>query len=527
MATIGELGAGTLGQFVPNSAIGSNVANGGIASTRTLPDGFTTSANPTVTVRPWRIATYGDSRVNTSSTAPDVASFQLVTNVRVPAWVAAYLGDAEITRNYGVSGDAAVNWSSTSRSGGKTFSDMDTSDVDAVLIQYGINDCMALTPAATIVTALKALISECFRAGKLVIFESINPIRSPATSPAQAQAIADSVNASMQQWISLFQNQAVFCNTAPLLKSPDGYANPRYYNADGIHFVTPGAQFAAKLIAQEARKMLPRRAFTFLSPDTLSPNLLDLFSPSVFSAVEVGTASTVVTSSGQDINGFYTDYTYTPLTLSSGECRLRLELSVNFQTSTQPAYALIGNEVLQGSARIICDDGQGGAPNAYSVCLRHRFYTGSVFRDWGVIPPGGTFADLTEKFDLQLITPRVANATASVVANPSSGAGYQLQAIVSSQVVNKPVRVRIYNGQCRRVAYTGVPLAVTVPASTVPYTNTTQGTQEIIVSGGTISVIAINGVTTGLTSGTFSIDPTETLTMTYTVAPTIFLAKQF
>jgi coenzyme F420-reducing hydrogenase beta subunit len=43
---------------------------------------------------------------------------------------------------------------------------------------------------------------------------------------------------------------------------------------------------------------------------------------------------------------------------------------------------------------------------------------------------------------------------------------------------------------------------------------------EVIISGGTVTQIAKNGVNTGLTSGTFIVGPGETLTPTYSVAPT-------
>jgi hypothetical protein len=60
-----------------------------------------------------------------------------------------------------------------------------------------------------------------------------------------------------------------------------------------------------------------------------------------------------------------------------------------------------------------------------------------------------------------------------------------------------------------------------LPASTVAFTNTNGFGLEIVVSGGTVTVIAKNGVTTGLTSGTFLVGPGETLTTTYSSAPTM------
>ena len=59
-----------------------------------------------------------------------------------------------------------------------------------------------------------------------------------------------------------------------------------------------------------------------------------------------------------------------------------------------------------------------------------------------------------------------------------------------------------------------------LPASGVAFTNTLGFAVEVIISGGTVTQIAKNGVNTGLTSGTFIVGPGETLTPTYSVAPT-------
>jgi hypothetical protein len=53
------------------------------------------------------------------------------------------------------------------------------------------------------------------------------------------------------------------------------------------------------------------------------------------------------------------------------------------------------------------------------------------------------------------------------------------------------------------------------------YNNNSVGVNQTI-SGGTVTAIAINGVTTGLTSGTFFVPAGGTVTVTYSVAPTTF-----
>jgi hypothetical protein len=59
-----------------------------------------------------------------------------------------------------------------------------------------------------------------------------------------------------------------------------------------------------------------------------------------------------------------------------------------------------------------------------------------------------------------------------------------------------------------------------VPATTVAQTNTTGVDCTVIVTGGTVSAIAIGGSATGVTSGSFRVPVGQTITLTYTVAPT-------
>ncbi|HSX06510.1 MAG TPA: glycosyl hydrolase family 28-related protein [Candidatus Saccharimonadia bacterium] len=58
-----------------------------------------------------------------------------------------------------------------------------------------------------------------------------------------------------------------------------------------------------------------------------------------------------------------------------------------------------------------------------------------------------------------------------------------------------------------------------VGTSGVAVTNPWGVPASVYVSGGTVSAIAINGSNTGLTSGMFAIGPNQTITLTYSVAP--------
>ncbi len=481
-----------------------------------------------VTFQPWKIATFGDSRSNTGSTGPVISESQTILETRAACWGVALMHDAELVRNYGVSGDLASNWSNTARTGSKVISDLSKADVDLVIIQYGINDAIASASAATIVANLQALIQEVLKSNKRVLFESVQPIGLAATNAAVAQATADSVNALMETWLDGFNpSVAQYCNTATTLKGGGTYVVAAYQNTDGVHTNRNGAYVAGRIIAEAARKMLPRRVGMYPAADNRNPNMTiaAVSTSASFINAETGTITGSAITRGEDDIGVYVQYDFTPATFVSSECKVRIETNANFLTSASPFYALTGSEIIQGSARILVDDGAGGAPAVYGVGLRHRFYTASVFRDWGTIPQGVPTANtpvFTEKMDATLIAPAVINTAASVSATPAAGGGYSLQLYVASSSIT-PIRVRLYNPQLRIVGYKTTPVSVTPPASAAAYTNSTNVKQQVIVSGGTVSAIAQGGVATGLTSGVFVLDPGDTLTPTYTVAPTMLI----
>lgn len=61
--------------------------------------------------------------------------------------------------------------------------------------------------------------------------------------------------------------------------------------------------------------------------------------------------------------------------------------------------------------------------------------------------------------------------------------------------------------------------AMTLGATTVASVNPNPVPVDITISGGTVTVIAVGGVVTGLTTGTFRIPPAGSITVTYSVAP--------
>lgn len=67
-------------------------------------------------------------------------------------------------------------------------------------------------------------------------------------------------------------------------------------------------------------------------------------------------------------------------------------------------------------------------------------------------------------------------------------------------------------------AWSGAP---TLAATTVPMTNSSGRAVSVDVIGGTVTVIKVDGVTTGFTAGTFRLRHGQTIAITYSVAPTL------
>ena len=72
-----------------------------------------------------------------------------------------------------------------------------------------------------------------------------------------------------------------------------------------------------------------------------------------------------------------------------------------------------------------------------------------------------------------------------------------------------------------------------VPGSTTPVTNTSPVAATVVITGGTMTNVSVNGTTVGTGAGTYTVPAVGTITMTYSVAPTwawsfvpVFLAAQ-
>ena len=66
--------------------------------------------------------------------------------------------------------------------------------------------------------------------------------------------------------------------------------------------------------------------------------------------------------------------------------------------------------------------------------------------------------------------------------------------------------------------------AMTLAATTVASVNPNPVPVSVTITGGTVTVIAVNGVTTGQTTGTFTVPAFGSITVTYSAGPTFAMA---
>jgi len=62
--------------------------------------------------------------------------------------------------------------------------------------------------------------------------------------------------------------------------------------------------------------------------------------------------------------------------------------------------------------------------------------------------------------------------------------------------------------------------APAVPASLTPVVNVTGQAMQVVITGGTMTNVTVNGVTVGAGAGTYTVPAGASIVMTYTVAPT-------
>lgn len=498
--------------------------------------------------RPYRLVTYGDSRSTTLSPATTLTptgSGLYCSSVRSVIWMVGILGDVEIVANYGHGGDLATAWASSSRPNLKTINNLISGRYfkgglpDVAFVQYGINDYIGGSSGATVAASIQALCSALMGAGMKVILEATNPASAANYGASAAAKLAATIdgNARLKDWAAGFPNQLVFVDTFSSLVDATGYASATYI-ADGTHLNTRGAMLAGAVCAQAARTLLPvKRALIYTCGSLLQPNLIDWSAmasgSTLFGVSAIGTVTFNTPTWNYDptLGMPYAEVTMTCGALAGGYAQARFEVHASTVSGGSPRFPISVGDELQGSAYITVDDGAGGAAPIQAVSLRHRLYSDTKFADDGLMlgAAGDTF---TSPVARRFMTPTFVTATASAgISAPASGAGYSLQAQIEFNTVGQSARVRVYAPSLRVVSVGGAqPTQPAAGASPYTYTNTTGSPVTLYVAGGTVSAISIarqgTALVTGFTAGAFRLSQNDSVTITYTVAPTLTLVPE-
>ena len=132
-------------------------------------------------------------------------------------------------------------------------------------------------------------------------------------------------------------------------------------------------------------------------------------------------------------------------------------------------------------------------------------------------------------FDGNLLNGVAAGSIATGFVDGGSGGSIQIiNTRINTSVVTTPMATSAFQQGGNLIRdNTGInPVGAFTPTSTISsgstWTNNSGRRCRVIVTGGTITgTISQNGVSTGLSSGTFLVEPSETFLITWTVAPTI------
>ena len=106
----------------------------------------------------------------------------------------------------------------------------------------------------------------------------------------------------------------------------------------------------------------------------------------------------------------------------------------------------------------------------------------------------------------------------SVVVSGAPGTAATVNSLTTATIPTEDSGGKLYGG-FQPAPDAGYITPPAVPATTVTYTNAFDSDAAVTVSGGTVTVIAVDGHATGITSGTVIVPVGKTIAITYSVAP--------
>lgn len=452
---------------------------------RLVPEIFpVTRSRPYGSVTPYRLAVYGDSRVNVSTThLASAAASTSMNGEKAPVQLCMLRGDMQIVFNGGISGDTAANWNSAARIvASQDANSLLAATPDLCYIQYGVNDCIAGTAAATIYGNLKSLIAKIIGGGVPVVFESINPCAigpvsyinayssaggfSTTSTQAEADtelAILQAVNTEMQSWLAQFPpSMATYVDTSSITAGTNGFAKTDKTYSDGTHVSRIGARGIAQVVDAAIQGQFPRLSGMLLRPGIAYSNgcNIAMLSPSSgratdFAAIanDAGTMSATY-EIGVDTDGWiYQQYNVTISALASSRYVARFDIQPDFDGAS-PFKALAAGDIMQGCVDYAIDDGAGGAPIASHVYLQPRFYYDDATNQFTNFGPNQQLAStdypaMASAESGRLLAPRLAIKAAMASANLTTATAMQLLVVGNS---TGTFRLRVRSPQWMKVA---------------------------------------------------------------------------
>lgn len=433
----------------------------------------------------YRLATFGDSRVNTGQVhTGSIASGQIINMDRQPSMLCQVRPDMKLVFNSGLSGATAANWDNDSDTpSGRVTSSKAVSNVlaqtpDAVYMQWlGVNDIIGWngsspTKAAmisTIVEANKSCAAAFMGSGVFIIAESINPC-GPASATyingissaggwgsnfADKQDMANQVNAAMLTWAASWPDLIKHVDTSSATMGTDGYCKTDGTYYDATHVASRGAYDCALLIDAAIRYKMPVRNVTVL-PGT-GRSAVRGFWTNPTSGLGEGVAFTADTGAWSaetySISGEDQIINFNCTALSGGIARRIVDITplIIGASAKVPVAAA---DVLQGRIEFDLSDGAGGAPNCYALSLRPRIYYDDASNEFVAFgQPNVTNSTDWPRMRLQsgsgLLTPGLAVKAAMSNSNVTTSTRFQL--LLYANTIGA-TQLKLRRGEWRKVA---------------------------------------------------------------------------
>ena len=428
-------------------------------------------------VTPYRLAVFGDSRANVTTTQSTTSASNLdMLSEKVAACLTMLRGDMQICFNGGISGDTAANWNSAGRiSTSQNVASMLATNPDLCLVQYGINDIIAGTAAATILGNLQALAAKVIGAGVPFIFESINTCAASSVSYINGYSAAGGFGASastklatlaavrsgMQTFLDQFpRTLARYIDTSSVSDAADGYAKTDQTYYDGTHMSRKGCWPAAVLIDSGIIDIFPRRTGIGLNlayPNGCNVALLTQSSGRAanYSAIAMDNGSGTCTyETGTDANGnYYQQYNVTISALTTGYFSARFDVLPDW-VGASPFYTLAAADVMQASIDYTIDNGSGGAPIVHSIRARPRIYYDDASNEYisigSIAQTASTdYPAMSAAESGRCICPRRAVKAAMASSHMTASTAIQVNVFGTA---TGTFRLRLYNAQWAKVA---------------------------------------------------------------------------